>query len=202
MSDQTFSTTLQSWLRSRKPKTIASMLDVLDEKGFAFLFFILLLLPALPLPTAGLSHLFEAIACLVALQLMVGRRELWLPHFLAKKQLPHALATTMIPYVINKIKWVEQYTNQKHRAVFDMKIFRMILGFFVVLFSGFAFFAPPLSMLDTLPSLGVVMMSLGVILDDLRVVIAGWLVGVAGVVLAVVLSGSIVYLVAQQLGLL
>jgi hypothetical protein len=202
MTQQLFSNELHAWLQSKKPKTIGAMLDTLDEKGFAFLFFILLLLPALPIPTAGLSHVFEAIACLVAVQLMIGRREVWIPDFLAQKQLPQSLAQRIIPYTIKRVRFFEKYTSSNMRAVLRTKIFRVCLGLFVVVFSGFAFFAPPLSMLDTLPSLGVVGMSLGVILDDIRIVMTGWLVGMIGVVLTVALSGSILYIVAQSLGLL
>jgi hypothetical protein len=36
-------------------------------------------LPALPLPTGGATHVLEAVTMLVALQLVVGRRCIWLP---------------------------------------------------------------------------------------------------------------------------
>ncbi len=178
------------------------MLDFLDEKGFAFLFFILLLLPALPIPTAGLSHLFEAIACLVAVQLMAGRSELWLPDSLKKKTLSRSLAKKIIPHTVARIAQIETYTSRKGSHVLNTKIFRMMFGFSVALFCIVAFFAPPLSMLDTLPSLGVVIMSLGVILEDIRVVGAGLLIGLIGVGLVALLSGSIIYFVAQLFGLL
>ena len=43
------------------------------------MFVLLLAVPALPLPTGGATHVFEVIAMLVALQLIVGRRQIWLP---------------------------------------------------------------------------------------------------------------------------
>jgi hypothetical protein len=40
---------------------------------------LLLGVPALPLPTGGATHVFEIIAVLLALELIVGREEIWLP---------------------------------------------------------------------------------------------------------------------------
>ena len=74
LSDQ-----LEGWLRSEHAKTIGSLIDVFEEKSFAVLFVLLLALPALPLPTGGVTHVFEVIAMLLALELIVGRRRVWLP---------------------------------------------------------------------------------------------------------------------------
>jgi hypothetical protein len=48
--------------------------------------------------------------------------------------------------------------------------------------------APPFSGLDTLPSLGVVLLSIGVLLEDFAIVAAAIAVGVAGVLLEIVLG--------------
>ncbi|MDQ6607923.1 MAG: hypothetical protein M3Z06_15435, partial [Actinomycetota bacterium] len=56
-----------------------------------------------------------------------------------------------------------------------------------------AFLAPPFSGLDTLPSLGVVVLSLGVLLEDVLVVVVGVLLGIAGVVLEIVLGSAVIH---------
>ena len=56
-----------------------------------------------------------------------------------------------------------------------------------------AFLAPPFTGLDTLPSLGVVVLSLGVILEDALVAVAGVLVGAAGVLLEIILGSAVVH---------
>jgi hypothetical protein len=53
-----------------------------------------------------------------------------------------------------------------------------------------AFLAPPFTGLDTLPSLGVVVISLGVLLKDILVVLAGLLLGLAGVALEIVVGSA------------
>ncbi len=40
---------------------------------------LLLGVPALPIPTGGATHVFELVAMLIALQLIAGRKEIWLP---------------------------------------------------------------------------------------------------------------------------
>ena len=196
-AEEPFSITLEHWLKDKKPKTIGSMLDVFDEKSFAFMFFILLLVPALPLPTGGLSHVFEVIAILLALQLMIGRQELWLPKSLIKRELPQSAATKIIPYVKSKIQWLEKYTKSRGAVLMTTRPFRMQLGFVVVILSVAAFIAPPFSFLDTLPSLGVVLISLGIILEDIYVLIAGYFIGFLGLLLIFFLGSGILSLIAH-----
>src|SRR6476661_4247549 len=70
---------IERWLASEGDKTLGGLIDVFQEKSFALVFILLLGVPALPLPTGGASHVFEIIAILVALQLVVGRDKIWLP---------------------------------------------------------------------------------------------------------------------------
>ena len=66
------------------------------------------------------------------------------------------------------------------------------MAFGVVVFglSLAAFLAPPFTGLDTLPSLGVVVISVGVLLDDAVLVGVGLILGVVGVILELVLGSA------------
>ena len=70
---------LEGWLTSDGDKTLGGLIELFEEKSFAILFVLLLGLPALPIPTGGATHVFEVIAVLLALQLIAGRDEIWLP---------------------------------------------------------------------------------------------------------------------------
>ena len=70
---------LEQWLGEDQPRTLGDLIDAFGEKSFAVVFIVLLSVPALPLPTGGVTHVFEAIAMLVAAQLVAGRRSIWLP---------------------------------------------------------------------------------------------------------------------------
>jgi hypothetical protein len=51
-----------------------------------------------------------------------------------------------------------------------------------------AFLAPPFTGLDTLPSLGIVLISLGVLFEDALLALIGLIIGAAGVLLVIVLG--------------
>src|SRR5918995_3789348 len=78
---------LESWLRSDQPRTLGSLVELFQERSFAVLFVFLLAVSALPLPTGGVTHVFELIAMFFALQLIVGRRTVWLPERLRRREL-------------------------------------------------------------------------------------------------------------------
>ncbi len=187
-----FSKKLALWLSSSSKKTVGSMLDVFDEKSCAFVFLVLMIFPAAPIPTAGLVHVFEAIVILLALQLVIGRRELWLPKRLMAIELDRTTRKKVLPFLLKRVQFFERFSHPRAAHVLQKTWFRMQLGVIVIVFSLAAFFAPPFTNLDTLPSLGVVLIALGIILDDLVVIIAGYIVGAIGVSLAVVLGYSLV----------
>ena len=54
-----FSEELQDWLKSNKPKTLLSLDKVFAEKSFAIIFILLLAPSALPVPTGGITTVFE-----------------------------------------------------------------------------------------------------------------------------------------------
>src|SRR5690242_884709 len=70
---------LKAWIQRDEPPTLGGLVDVFGQRAFAIVFVMLLGVPALPLPTGGATHLFEIIAVLLALQLVLGRDEIWLP---------------------------------------------------------------------------------------------------------------------------
>src|SRR4051812_31831614 len=53
---------LDGWLVGDSDKTLGSLLEVFEKKGFAIAFVLLLGVSALPLPTGGATHVFEIIA--------------------------------------------------------------------------------------------------------------------------------------------
>ena len=65
--------------------------------------------------------------------------------------------------------------------LFEHGVTRSVFGALVVGFALSAFLAPPFSGLDTLPSLGVVVVGLGVLLRDLLLAVFGALLGAVGV---------------------
>ena len=70
---------LERWLESDGHKTLGNLIELFEEKSFAIVFVLLMGVPALPLPTGGGTHVFEIITALLALELIAGRDQIWLP---------------------------------------------------------------------------------------------------------------------------
>jgi hypothetical protein len=179
--DKPFSAVLEKWLQSDRPKTLAHLSSLFAEKSFAIAFLLLMAIPASPLPTGGVSHVLEVVAMLLALELVIGRRTLWLPGDWTSIKLGKAMQKKIVPFLIRVIRWFEGYSKPRLGFLMRSSVGRSIMGVLVFIFSLGAFLAPPFSGLDTLPSLGVVIIALSFVLDDVVVLIVGIIVGILGV---------------------
>jgi len=110
---------LQGWLSSDADKTLGSLIDVFGEKGFAICFVLLLGVPALPLPTGGVTHVFEIIAVLLAVQLIAGRKQIWLPkRWIKLEWRPHQ--QRFINGLMRMIRRIERFLSAPAALPFDI----------------------------------------------------------------------------------
>jgi hypothetical protein len=157
------------------------------------LFVLLLAVPALPLPTGGVTHLFELIAMLLALELIAGRRTVWLPDRWRRRELGPALQKRFSEILLRRIRWLERHSRPRLGFLLTHRLSGVVFGALVLALSVTAFLAPPFTGLDTLPSLGVVVLSVGVLLDDALLVLGGLLIGLAGVALVIALGRVVLH---------
>ena len=127
---------------------------------------------------------------LLSLELIAGRTQVWLPQRWLALELAGPKQQRFLSGLMRLIRRLERISRPRGRRLFDHRLSQVVFGLLVVLGSVAAFLAPPFTGLDTLPSLGVVLIALGVILEDLLVVVAGVLVGIIGAVLEVVLGAA------------
>jgi len=186
------STELERWLNSPGTKTIGNLLEVFEEKSFAILFVLLMGVPAIPAPTGGATHVFEVITVLLALQLIVGRDEIWLPQRWKDKELSGERQKKFLGRLLGVIRWFERFSKPRFRFLFDRRLTNIVFGLVITGLSIAAFFAPPFSGLDTLPALGAVIISLGVLLEDFVFVVVGLVIGAAGVAAEIILGKAAV----------
>jgi hypothetical protein len=176
---------LEGWLRGSGERTLGSLIELFGEKSFAVVFVVLLAVPALPLPTGGATHVFEAIAMLVALQLLVGRRTIWLPERLRRRDLSSMAEGKFGRTLLKQMRRAERFSRPRLGRVLRNRLTGVAFGAIVLGLSITAFFAPPFSGLDTLPALGVVVLSLGILFEDALLALVGAVLGALGVVLVV-----------------
>ena len=171
-------------------------MSVFQEKSFAVLFVLLLAVPALPLPTGGVTHVFEVIAMLLSLELIAGRRQVWLPQRWCQKEIGEQTRETFAKSFLPRIRWIERHSHARLGFLLSYRFAGILYGLVMLALSVTAFFAPPFTGLDTVPSLGAVLVSLGVLLEDPLLGILGFLIGVAGILIVVFLGKQVVDLVA------
>ena len=185
---ETLSNELEGWLTGKGDKTVGGLVNVFGERSFAILFLLLLAVPALPLPTGGATHVFELIAVLVALQLVAGRDEIWLPQRWRGIQLVGEKRERFLRALLRLIRWLERISRPRSAFLFDRRASNVVFGVLVIGGSVAAFLAPPFTGLDTLPALGVVLLSLSVLFKDALIAVLGLACGTAGVLLEIVLG--------------
>jgi len=190
---------LERWLEGKGEKTVGGLIDVFGRNSFALLFVLLLGVSALPLPTGGATHVFEIIAMLLALQLIANRDEIWLPQRWRRLELAGERQQKFLRGLMKMIRWLERFSRPRLRFLFQHRASNIVFGVIVLALTIGAFVAPPFSGLDTLPSLGVVLLSLAMMLEDFLVAVVALVLGVVGVVLEIVLGSAVVHGVGKLL---
>jgi hypothetical protein len=194
LSDQ-----LEAWLHGEHEKTLGALIGTFEDKSFAILFILLLGVPALPLPTGGATHVMEIIAALLALELIAGRREVWLPQRWRKQELAGARQQRFIASLMRLIRRFERLTRPRLRFVFRHRLSNRLFGLLVLAGTAGAFLAPPFTGLDTLPSIGVVLLSLSVLVEDILAAAVAIAVGIVGVVLEIAAGSVAIHGIANLL---
>jgi hypothetical protein len=153
-------------------------------------FVVLMAFPALPIPTGGISHVLELVTMLLALELVVGRTEVWVPKRWRPKRLA-GLSGKLGQTLVKRIRGLERFARPRLGAVLGLQVVRRLFGIIVFGLALAAFVAPPFSGLDTLPSLGVVVLSVGFLLRDTVLAVVGVVIGAIGVGLIVGIGSAI-----------
>jgi hypothetical protein len=187
-----FSDQLEVWLKGKQTKTLASLEAVFRDKSFAIIFLLLMILPATPLPTGGITHVFEVIVLLLCLELIAGFKAPWLPKKWKHMHLGKVMTGKVIPVMMRRIRWFEERSSARGRAVFHLPLFDRVIGLVIFVLTLGALLSPPFSGLDTLPALGVAIISLSLILEDFIMLVVGTIVGVGGVALTITLGAALV----------
>ena len=187
---KSFSSELKAWLDGKQAKNLDTLIESFGEKSFAVIMLLFMLLPALPGPTA--AHPLEAVVILVAAQQFLGLKSLWLPKFLTSRiHLDRLARSKVMARVLRMVEWLEAKSSPRGKWLFGLPLMNRLIALIIIGFTLTAFFAPPFSLLDTLPAIGVVLLSLSLLLDDAVMLIVGLIIGLLGVGLFLFLGQEI-----------
>lgn len=195
-----FSEQLEDWLRSSTPKTLGTLGTAFGEKSFAVAILLLMLLPALPLPTGGISHAFEVIAAVLALQMVMGRTSIWLPKRWTNRQLGALTTDKAIPLIRRWIRRLEHVSRPRGTTLLRYRWTQRAIGLSLLATSITALTAPPFSGLDTLPGIAAVVICLGVILGDIALVAVGLIIEASGALVILTIGAAAAHWIRHLIG--
>ena len=183
---------LERWSKTDSTPTLIEFNKEFSEEGMALLILILIAPSALPVPTGGITHIFQVLVLIVAMQILMARKYLWIPKKMYGIKLDGKFKTLVMPKLIKFIKKIEpshRATKFKPQNIGKLDAASALM---IIAFTLGAFFAPPFSMLDTLPSMAVIFIALSLISKAKRPFIIGTLIGVLGLVLEIFFSAAVI----------
>lgn len=188
--EQPLSVQLQAWLAG-KDVSLGSLVHLFGERAFALAFVILMAPAALPIPTGGVTHLFEIIVVVLAAQLVWGRTEPWIPARWRGRSVVGDGSGRLVQGLVRLIRRAERLARPRAAVLFGSGAADRIFGVLVIIGTAAAFVAPPFSGLDTLPALGVVVLSLAVLFRDALIGAVGAVLMAVGITLEVLLGAAL-----------
>lgn len=154
---------------------------LLGARSFGFFLLVLALPNAVPIGIPGTSAITGVPMTLIALQMMLGLPEPYLPAWLADRSLPRDVFRRLVLKTAPWLQRIERIMRPRWTGLTDRRGERVLGG--ICLLLGIVLCLPiPLG--NLLPAVGVVLLALGVLERDGLLVGIGLTVGAAGVALA------------------
>ncbi len=165
--------------------TLENVLDLAGERIFGFLFVILSLPSALPLPAPVISIPFGIIMIFLAAQLIIGREEPWLPEKFAKRPIKLETAQKFIKPGIPFLQKIEAVSRPRLPFICTTIPGKIIIGLAIALMSTFMMI--PIPGTNTLPAIGIFVTGFGLLEDDGAISLGGLTI----CAIAAILIGSV-----------
>lgn len=167
----------------RSPQvTLADILLLAEERIFGFLFVVLSLPSALPVPAPGYSTPFGFLIFLLAVQLIIGSRIPWLP----KRLVSHPLELTTVQGILKAglpwLKRIETLTRPRLTPICVSLPGRVVIGIAIALM-GISMMIP-IPGTNTLPAMGIFVTGFGLMEDDGAISLAGLVLCLMGGILS------------------
>ncbi|MBE9157513.1 exopolysaccharide biosynthesis protein [Nodosilinea sp. LEGE 06152] len=169
-----------------KPQvTLKEILTLAGERTFGFLFVLLALPSALPVPAPGYSTPFGIVMFLLAVQLIAGRTRPWMPEGWNHKQFDLVSVQKIVKAGSPWLRRLEAVSRPRLTPVCTSLVGRTVLGIAIALMSISMMI--PIPGTNTLPAMGIFVTGFGLLDDD-------GIISLGGLVLCL-LGGSLTTLI-------
>lgn len=153
--------------------TLADVLELAGARMFGFLFSMLALPSALPVPAAGYSIPFGLVMLLLAVQFMVGCKSPWLPGWIMHRPIALSRIQTFVKASIPWIQRIERRSKPRLAPVCTSRPGRAMIGCAIALMAVYMMI--PIPGTNTLPAMGIFIIGFGLLNDDGAISLAGLL---------------------------
>lgn len=151
--------------------TLREILTLAGERTFGFLFVLLALPSALPVPAPGYSVPFGIALLLLAVQLIAGRTRPWMPTKWNDKQFDLVTVQKIVKAGTPWLRRLEAISRPRLSAVCTSVPGRTVLGVAIALMSVSMLLPIPLT--NTLPAIGIFVTGFGLLDDDGAISLGG-----------------------------
>ena len=166
----------------RQPQVkLNDVLALAQERIFGFLFVLIALPSALPVPAAGYSIPFAIVIFLLAAQLVAGSKRPWLPPRLLNASVKLEVAQGFAKGGIPWLKRFEAIARPRLKFVCMSGAGQRLIGIAIALMAISMLI--PIPGTNTLPAIGIVLTGLGLVEDDGILALFGLVVCLAGATL-------------------
>ena len=185
--------------------TLSEILTLAGERIFGFLFVILALPSALPVPAPGYSIPFGIAMFFLAVQLVIGRDRPWLP----AKIINGSMSLDKVRGFIKKgnpwLQRIEALTKPRLSSICTSLPGRILIGIAIAIMSISMMI--PIPGTNSLPAIGIFVTGFGLVEDDGAISLLGLIICALGlavstsILIAVVWGGSsLIDVIKEQLG--
>jgi len=151
--------------------TLEEILALSGERTFGFLFVLLSLPSALPVPAPGYSIPFGIVMGLLALQLLKGSEQPWLPEDWRSKGFNREKVKGFINKGLPWLRRIEAVSRPRLTGVCTSPVGRLVMGLAILLMSCCMMI--PIPGTNTLPAIGIFVTGFGLLDDDGAISLAG-----------------------------
>lgn len=164
--------------------SVGEIVDRLDERAFA----LLLLLLAIPCLVPGLpgAQIIAVPILLLALQVVAGRREPWLPGWFLRARVKKSWLDGLAGFSVKRLRWTERVSAPR-LTLLATGFGERIVGLVIALVS----ITIMLPITNTLPSLAITLMAVGLLQRDGLFTLVGATLGLAWVGLLGAIVGGV-----------
>lgn len=173
----------QFFFEEQRPSyvTLEDILQIAGDSIFGFLFVILALPSALPVPAPGYSVPFGILMLVLAVQLIIGREKPWLPKKMANHRMKLETVQKFLKAGIPWLQKIEGLTRPRMTYICTSLPGRVIIGIAIALMSISMCF--PIPFTNTLPAIGIFVTAFGLLEDDGFISLAGLVICLMGATL-------------------